>query len=106
MAEYIAVTDIFSSIDHGSLKRQALMFDKLVIPNFRATLDGLHNKHPDKSELFEQCDWLLDHGVVFEPDINVDENELRKDPEFQEFFDYYFNHLVTMDNTFRGVTIS
>lgn len=106
MADYIAVTDIFSSIDHGSLKRQALMFDKLVIPNFRATLDGLHAKHPDKSELFAQFDWLLDHGVVFEPDININENELKKDPEYREFFDYYFNHLVSMDSTFRGVAIS
>jgi hypothetical protein len=106
MAEYIAVTDVFSTIDHGSLKRQALMFDKLVIPNFRATLDGLHAKHSEKAELFAEFDWLLDHSVVVEPDIDVNENELRKNPEYREFFTYYFDHLVSMDQTFRDVTVS
>jgi hypothetical protein len=106
MAEYIAVTDIFSTTDHGSLKRQALMFDKIVIPNFRATLQGLHEQYPDKSELFAQFDWLMEHDIIFEPDIKVDEDELRKDPEYREFFDYYFNHLVSMDATFRDVAVS
>jgi len=52
MAEFIAVNDIFSIIEYGSLKRQALMFDRITMPNFRKTVDGLNERVPDRSDLF------------------------------------------------------
>lgn len=106
MAEFIAVNDIFSIIEYGSLKRQALMFDRIAMPNFRKTLDGLHQKIPDKSELFADFDWLMETGIIFDPDIDVDEQILKKDPEYRELFDRYFDHLVSMDQTFRGVNVA
>ena len=62
MAEFIAVNDIFSVVDYGSLKRQALMFDRIAIPHFGATFDALRERFPDKSELFGDFDWLLERG--------------------------------------------
>jgi hypothetical protein len=106
MTEFIAVNDIFSIIEYGSLKRQALMFDRITMPNFRKTLDGLHERLPDRSDLFAEFDWLIEKGIVFGGDIDVDEEALKKDPEYQEFFNRYFNHLINMDQTFRGVNIA
>lgn len=106
MSEFIAVNDIFSVIDFGSQKRQALMFDKIAIPNFRKTLNGLHAQHPDKANLFAEFDWLLEMGIVFEPDIDVTEETLNKDEEYREFFEVYWNHLSSMDNSFRGIQLS
>ena len=64
MAEFIAVNDIFSIIEYGSLKRQALMFDRISMPNFRKTLDGLHERFSDKSDLFGNFDCLMEYGIV------------------------------------------
>jgi hypothetical protein len=106
MAEFIAVNDIFSIIEYGSLKRQALMFDRITMPNFRKTLDGLHERLPDRVDLFAEFDWLFEKGIVAGGDMDVDEETLKKDPEYQEFFDHYFNHLIRMDETFRGVNVA
>jgi hypothetical protein len=106
MSDFIAVNDIFSVIDSGSLKRQALMFDRIARPNFRKTLEGLQAQHPDKAKLFAEFDWLLEMGIVFDPDIDVTEETLNKDEEYREFFEVYWNHLSSMDNSFHGIQLS
>src|SRR5258705_7476981 len=106
MPEFIAVNDIFSVIDFGCLKRVALMFDKIAIPNFQKTLEALHERHPDKSDLFAEFDWLLEEGILFEPDIDVSEETLNKDEEYREFYELYWNHLSNMDTSFRGIDLA
>jgi hypothetical protein len=106
MSEFIAVNDIFSVIDLGCLKREALMFDKIAIPNFQKTLERLHEQHADKSDLFAEFDWLLENGIVFEPDIDVSQDTLAKNEEYREFFDVYWNHLSGMDTSFRGIQLA
>jgi hypothetical protein len=106
MSEFIAVNDVFSISDHPGFKREALMFDRIAIPNFRKTLDGLHEKHPEKSALFAQYDWLLEHGVIFEPDIDMDEENLNNNAEYRQFYQSYLDHLSSMDALFQGLTLA
>jgi len=81
------------------------MFDKIAIPNFQKTLERLHEQHPDKSDLFAEFDWLLENGIVFEPDIDISEERLTRNEEYRKFFDVYWNHLAGMDTSFRGIQL-
>ena len=106
MAEFVAVNDVFSIIEYGSLKRQALMFDRIAIPNYRKTLDGLHQRFPDKTDLFGEYEWLLEKGIVFDPQIKISQETLDEDEDYRELYELYCDHLLTMGQTFRGVMVA
>ena len=42
------------------------MFDKIAIPNSRKTLEGLHERRPDKSDLFAEFDCYWKREFFFE----------------------------------------
>jgi|GEM_PF-1724374 len=78
MPETVGVVDPFTFVDNESihlsqLKRQALMFDRLAIPNLLDTLIP----HANKKELLDivaEIEWLLEQGVIFDPKLEHHDN--------------------------------
>jgi hypothetical protein len=105
VGELIAVNDMFSIIDFASFKREALMFDRIAFPNLRKAIDRLLEQHREASEpIVNELDWLQKEGVLFEPDLDVSEDELAKNEEYKKFDDLYWDHASELDS-FHGVTM-
>src|ERR1044072_2975325 len=69
MREFVAVDHPIIAANVEALKQQALMFDRIAIPNLKAFLSI---KQPAMQELVVTLRWLLDSGIVFEPTFTTD----------------------------------
>ena len=105
VAELIAVNDMLSIVDFASFKREALMFDRIAFPNLRKAIDRLLEQHREVTQpIVNELDWLQEEGILFEPDLNVSEDELSQNQEYQKFYELYWEHASELDS-FHGVTM-
>jgi hypothetical protein len=67
MREFVAVTSPVLLQNAGTLKQQALMFDRIAIPTLSEILKALT---AEWQELRSELEWLIESGIVFEPNVN------------------------------------
>ena len=103
MREFVAVDHPIIAANVEALKQQALMFDRIAIPNLKAFLSI---KQAEMQELVVNLRWLLDSGIVFEPTFTTDakiaideynnnrEQAVRHAKEIISVFGFSFDELI------------
>lgn len=118
MREFVAVNDTFlTGLNIEFLKREALMFDRIALPFFNVFASGASSGF---SQLISEVEWLIDSGIVFEPELKSDDERVQSSDKFkaqgqaelklkEELDELFLNHLsrrVTVDkeNSEGGLT--
>jgi|ERR1043166_175192 hypothetical protein len=98
MSEFIGVKSAVSLFYSASLKREALLFDKIAIPQLRDFL----TKNRD-SELIRQeiptLEWLIEQGVLIETEP-LHDSSLLDDEQFRENWKTYQDTFAEVSNFF------
>jgi hypothetical protein len=90
MADLIAINDPFTliqtngadtSLDTSCLKREALMFNRICIPTLHASFFSNDLVYKQSPHAIEELQWLLEQGVVFEPEKVTREDGMLWDAE-------------------------
>lgn len=82
MAELIGVKSPVGLYYSGSLKREALLFDMIAVPQATTFVADNRDKESIRDEVRE-LEWLLEQGVVFEPEP-LHDNSLLANKQFRE----------------------
>ena len=84
MLEFIAVNDSLALFNIASLKREALMFDRIALPLFKSIAEEVADNSPTQRTIAE-VEWLMDRGIVFEPEATLTDERLAASEEFRSF---------------------
>jgi hypothetical protein len=84
MQEIIAVKSWAITLMQQSLKREALLFDRIAIPNLYALL-SIANRKP--SYFAKELEWLIEKEIIFEPDVFSSDERLKSNRQFHKYFD-------------------
>jgi hypothetical protein len=71
MREFVAVNDPFSLIGTETLKREALMFTRIAVPNLKQTFFENKKDWTELADLIRNLEWLEEKGIVFEPSLDL-----------------------------------
>lgn len=86
MRELIAVNNFFTALNIQMLKREALMFDRLAIPQISQLMQffqGLLGEMPPEAA---EYDWLCEQGILFE--VTHDKKAEIQDEEYKHVDEY------------------
>jgi hypothetical protein len=82
--EYVAVNDSMVLFNLNTLKRQALMFDRIAVPFF----SGISEQFIERSRvplIITEVEWLIGQGIAFEPELDFDKEKLAGNDQFRSF---------------------
>lgn len=85
MKEYVAVNDSIGIFNLNALKRQALMFDRIAVPFFSSINAELMDASSRLRQPISEVEWLLGQDIVFEPELDFDNEKLTVNDEFRSF---------------------
>lgn len=66
MRELVAVTNFFAGLNAQTLKRAALMFDRITIPQLSQFLFFIEAVTGERPQEAAEFDWLCEQGILFE----------------------------------------
>jgi hypothetical protein len=82
--EFIGVKHLIGIDDTASIKQEALMFDRIAVLRYKTIAPMLRKGScPTMSNYYDDLDWLLDQGIIFEPENIKPTEALLKDEEYQ-----------------------
>jgi hypothetical protein len=76
---------ILSSSGIFSLKRGALMFERLGLPIWCFSVNVSKKAGLENRDVFAEIEWLMDNNIIFSPEDLIDEDKLRRDKEYLEY---------------------
>lgn len=88
MAEFVAVNDSMVLFQPASIKRQALMFERIAVTFVKGIVDefaaGKSDPLRPPPQVISEFEWLMEQGLVFEPEPQF-EDKLANDKEFEGY---------------------
>lgn len=85
MKEFIGVKHLIGVDDTASIKQEALMFDRIAVLRYKMLAPMLRKGScPAMSNYYDDLDWLLDEGIIFEPENITPTEDLLKNEEYQQ----------------------
>jgi hypothetical protein len=87
MAELVGVKSPVGFYYSYSLKREALLFDRISVPHLAQFLVDNRNKETNGHEI-QELEWLLEQGIVFEPEP-VRDNSILDNEQFHKYWEIY-----------------
>jgi hypothetical protein len=85
MGEFVAVNDSLMLFDMESLKREALMFHRIALPFVNQILTDFREENSRTPQVLAELEWLMDKGVVFEPEDKTKDEKLLSSDEFKSY---------------------
>lgn len=82
MKEFVAVNDSSILFHPASLKREALMFDRIALPLFTNIAEIFGKSRQDAPQVLAEIEWLMDKGITFEPEAKPISEEIITSDEF------------------------
>lgn len=92
MREFVGVRDftdiiVASHHDPGGLKRGFLVFDRIAVPLLGLQCKAIRRRgRKDLPVYVRELDWLLDKGMVFEPEAKFPDSRLMSDEEYKKYY--------------------
>jgi hypothetical protein len=80
--EFVAVNDSSILFHPASLKREALMFDRIALPLFTNIAEIFGKSRQDAPQVLAEIEWLMDKGITFEPEAKPISEEIITSDEF------------------------
>lgn len=102
MREFVAVNNLETVTDVRTLKREALMFNRIAVQHLTSFLSN-KQVFNDMSDVIRDLEWLLDSGIVFEPkyepgaDIHLD--------EYKNATESSLRHAIEITSLVLGVSV-
>jgi hypothetical protein len=88
MAEFVAVNDSMVLFQPESIKRQALMFERIAVTFVKGIVNNFAERKSDPfrppPHVISEFEWLIEQGLVFEPEPQF-EDKLASDTEFADY---------------------
>lgn len=69
----------------SSLKRGALMFERLGLSSWCFIVNTLKEAELTRESVFAEIEWLIDNNIIFSPEDMINEDKLRRDKEYREW---------------------
>lgn len=83
MREFVGVKHLIGIPDTAWIKQEALMFDRVAVPDYHVIAPMLREGScPKVYDYYDDLDWLLELGIIFEPEKITPSAELLGNPEF------------------------
>src|SRR5689334_9206292 len=101
MKEFVAVDHPFVSLEPRALKKQALMFDRIAVPQLKSLLAY---KGEERKEANATLRWLHDRGIVFEPALRPEAKKISHD-EYRQNIDKLREHSQKLLEEMYGCSI-
>jgi hypothetical protein len=108
--EFVAVNDSLSLFDSQLspsiqlLKRESLIFSRIAIANLKESLLSSDRKSEESTEFVRELDWLLERGIIFEPEFNYEERI--KSVEFESSMDSGIQHALELVSLLVGFDVT
>jgi hypothetical protein len=84
MNEFVGVKHLIGVPDTAWIKQEALMFDRVAVPDYHVIAPMLRKGScPKVYDYYDDLDWLVDQGIIFEPENIAPSEALLNNPEFQ-----------------------
>ncbi len=84
MREFVGVKHLIGIPDTAWIKQEALMFDRVAVPDYHVVAPMLRKGScPNVYDYYDDLDWLLEQGIIFEPEKVSPSEGLINNPEFQ-----------------------
>ncbi|HEY9286167.1 MAG TPA: hypothetical protein VIP46_22135 [Pyrinomonadaceae bacterium] len=102
MREFIGVKSLIGVNDTASIKQEALMFDRIAVPNYSVIAPMLRRGScPAMADYYDDLDWLFEEGIIFEPgNISKDESVLAEEvlasEEYRNYSELMHEHASGM----------
>lgn len=93
MKEFVGVKHLIGIPDTSWIKQEALMFDRVAVPSYHVVAPMLRKGScPRVYDYYDDLDWLLEQGIIFEPENITPSEELQRRPEFQQCLKLLLEH--------------
>ncbi len=113
MREFVGIDSFFNILGRDfHIKRDALIFHKIGIPlltpllyAFKTSASKLpktFSRVPIPIDSIREIDWLLESGIIFEPQQQFDDARLVSDPSFQDNSKSFIELMGAMKNFFAS----
>jgi len=106
MKEFIGVKHLMGVHDTATIKQEALMFDSIAVVHYSIFAPMLRKGScPTMYNYYDDLDWLLEQGIIFEPENITPNDELLRDEEFQRcanLYDEHFNEFKKLPDLLEG----
>jgi hypothetical protein len=94
MKEFVGVKHLIGVPDTAFIKQEALMFDRIAVVDYSHIAPMLRESScPAMYDYYDDLDWLLEQGIIFEPEEISPTKELKEDTEYQECMKLFDKHL-------------
>jgi hypothetical protein len=84
MREFVGVSYSLDWPNTASLKREAMMFQRLAVPHLKLLISGIAD---DDLEIVRELAWLFENGIVFDPQRTLDDERVLSIKEYEEYYD-------------------
>jgi len=91
MRELVAVKSPNQLPDLDSLKREALMFNRIAIPELLSTVGWMKAGYrPDNVQEWElaDLDWLIENNILYDPEITLDDPRFQATDAYNDYLQY------------------
>lgn len=93
MREFVGVKHLIGVPDTAWIKQEALMFDRVAVADYHIVAPMLRKGAcPRTYDYYDDLDWLLEQGIIFEPEKIAPTNELLNNPDYQKCVDDFNKH--------------
>lgn len=92
MRELIGVRDWVTF--YASLKRDALIFDRIAVPSLYQLLTSLSHSSDDVKPIWDEVCWLIGAGIIFQPEymISTDQEIINRNEQVSNLYSLEANH--------------
>lgn len=105
MREFIGVLHLTEGLGLTPIKQQALIFNRIAALDFRSVAPSLREQIlPRKDVFFDTLEWLLEEGIIFEPEKIKPDEKISGMPEYQHvsgLVTEYTDQVIKMVDTVR-----
>jgi hypothetical protein len=85
MKEFVGVKHLIGIPDTAWVKQEALMFDKIAVADYHIVAPILRKGScPRQYDYYDDLEWLLEKGIIFEPEDIAPSDELLRNPDYQQ----------------------